>query len=153
MAVNTGRSRSLCPHEPAVEVAGEDGEEGEGDADLEEVGGLDLVALLLQDADGGDIGGRADGREIAAERRADEQAELQHVRVAAHHGRDALHDGQHRGDIRDVVNEGRDDDGAPDDDRVHAKEAIAAELDEQGADVLDDARLGQRADDDEQAHE
>ena len=75
------------------------------------------------------------------------------MRVAAHHGRNALHDREHRRDIRNVVDEGRDDNGAPDDDGVHAKEALAAELDEQGADVLNDARLGQRADDDEQAHE
>ena len=75
------------------------------------------------------------------------------MRVAAHHGRNALHDREHRRDIRNVVDERRDNDGAPDDDGVHAKEAIAAELHKQGADVLNDARLGQRADDDEQAHE
>ena len=75
------------------------------------------------------------------------------MRVAAHHGRNALHDREHRRDIRDVVDERRDDDGAPDDDGIHAKEALAAELHKQGADVLNDARLGQRADDDEQAHE
>ena len=79
----------LCPDEPAVEIAGQDGEERKRDADLEEVGGLDLIALLLQNADGRDIGRSADGRQIAAERRADEQAEVQNMRIAAHHSRKA----------------------------------------------------------------
>ena len=75
------------------------------------------------------------------------------MRIAAHHSRNPLHDREHRCNIRNVVNEGRDDNRAPDDDGVHAEEAVSAEFHKQGADVLNDARFGQRADDDEQAHE
>ena len=55
----------LCPDEPAVEIAGQDGEERKRDADLEEVGGLDLIALLLQNADGRDIAASAQAAKAA----------------------------------------------------------------------------------------
>ena len=53
--------------QPQHDVGGDDRGHGEGNADLEEVGVLDLVALLAQDADAGDVGGSTDGGAVAAQ--------------------------------------------------------------------------------------
>ena len=47
--------------DPDQDVGGNNSGQGEGDADLEEVGVGHIAAFLTQDADTGDVGGSADG--------------------------------------------------------------------------------------------
>ena len=61
--------------------------------------------------------------------------------------------GQHRGHIGDVVDEGGERHAGPDDDRVDQKHVAAAELAEDARDRVDDARLGDAADDNKEARQ
>ena len=62
---------------PDQDVSGNNGGQGEGNADLEEVAVGNLVAFLAQDADTGDVGGSADGGDVAAQSSTGEQTEIQ----------------------------------------------------------------------------
>ena len=77
---------SRTPDEPDEQVAGDDRGEGEGDANLHEVGEAYLVAFLAEHADAGDVGRGADGRQVAAEGGADKETEEQEVRLGVHCG-------------------------------------------------------------------
>src|SRR5699024_3266762 len=102
--------RLYAVHQPQIDVSRNDGGQGEGDANAAEVAGLDLVAVPAQDADAGDVGRSADGGAVAAQGRAGQQAEVKDGRVDAHAGRQAGDHRQHGGNIRDVVDEGREQD-------------------------------------------
>lgn len=68
----------LCTvHEPDVNIRRDNRGQGEGDTDAEKVFVFDLVALAAQDADAGDIGRRADGGAVAAQRCTRQQAEVE----------------------------------------------------------------------------
>lgn len=41
--------------DPEIDIRGDDGGEGEGDTDFEEIGVLDLVAFTAENADAGDV--------------------------------------------------------------------------------------------------
>ena len=72
---------------PDQDVSGNNGGQGEGNADLEEVAVGNFVAFLAQDADAGDVGGSADGGAVAAQGGAGQQTEVQGGGVDAHlHG-------------------------------------------------------------------
>ena len=105
----------------------------------------------MQDGDGGNIGRSADGRQVSAQSGAGEQAEIQHIGAAAHHGGDTGDHRQHGGHIGDVIDKGAHQHGAPDDQRIHDKQVVAAQLDEQLGDLVNDTRLAQAGNDHKQA--
>ena len=75
------------------------------------VPGADSLTVLAENTDGRDVGRRADGSQVAAQRRAGKQTEVEQLRLnapaAVHEGGDALHHRQHGRHIGDVVDEGR----------------------------------------------
>ena len=118
--------------------------------------GLDFVAFFAEDAGGGDVGGGADGGEIAAESGAREQTEIEHhalPRAQSHACGYARYDGEHRGDVGDVVDEGGDEHGRPHEEGVQREDVAAARLDEDIGDVVDDADGIQPSDDEEYPRE
>ena len=145
--------RGLRIQQPEVDIGGDDGGEGEGDADAAEVAGLDLVAFAAQDADAGDVGRSADRRAVAAQRRAREQAEVEQRGVDAQRAGQAGDDRQHGGDVGDVVDKGGEQHRRPDDDRVDHKDIAAAHARQQARGRVDDAHVGDAADDQEQAEQ
>lgn len=146
-------ARSGAEQQPEVDVGGNDRRQRERNANPDEVARLDLVAVLAQDADAGDVGRGADGRAVAAERRAGKQAEVQHRGLHAERRRKPRHHGQHRRDVGDVVNERGEEHRRPDDHRVDQEEVAAAHAREQVRHRVDDAHVRDAADDQEQAEE
>ena len=109
------------------------------------------MPLLAQDTDARDVGRSADGRQVAAERRAAEQPVVHDFRVDAEiHGDDG-YDGEHGGRVGDIVNERRENNRHPDYNGVddeHAARA-AADLRYRVADYINNARVLYAAYDDE----
>ena len=75
----TGKRRSAAPDSPQVQIPGGNGGKGKGDADAQKVAGGHGLAVLAQDADGGDVGRSPDGGQVAAQRGPGEQAEVEQL--------------------------------------------------------------------------
>ena len=70
---------SGAEQDPDEDIRGDDGGQGEGNADLEEVAVGDRMAFLAQDADAGDVGGSTDGSTVAAQGSTGQQTQIQAV--------------------------------------------------------------------------
>ena len=111
------------------------------------------MPVLAQQADGGDVRRGADRREVAAERRARQQTEVQQIRLDAETHGELRHDGQHRRNIGDVIDERGEQHTRPHNDCVDQEHIAAAELFEHLGNGVDHARLGDAADDHEKSGE
>ncbi len=139
------------PDEPAEKVAGDDGDQSERHTDAHEVAGGHVASLATKNANAGDVGGGADGGEVAAQGGAYQKTEIQHKGIPALHGGNAGDNGEHGGHIGDIIDEGGEQHGTPDDERVHQEEVAAADLNKQLADGVDDTGFGDAGNDQEQA--
>ena len=118
-------------HQPEVDIGRNDGGEGKGDADFEEIGVLDLVTFTTENANARDVGRGADGGAVATEGGTRQKPEVEDGRIDAESVRKSCDDGNHRGNIGDVVNKGGDKNGCPDNNGVKHQDVSATRFGKQ----------------------
>ena len=130
---------------PNQNVSRNDGRQGKGDADPVKVAVGYFVSILTKDTDAGDVGGSADGGAIAAQGSTGQQTKIKGGGIYAHFSGDARNDGDHGGNIGDVVDEGGDQHGSPDDDGVHQEGTAGTQLCQKLRQSINDTLVGDAA--------
>ncbi len=148
---------SDAPNQPDEDVTGKYRSEGEGDSDSQEVFGVYGFAVLAENTDSGDICRGSDGGEVAAESSAGEQSEVENIglntRAAVHHCSDTLNNGEHGGNIGDIVNKCRENNGSENNKSIQQEGVVACNAVEKTCDGIDNAGSLNAFDDHEKTEE
>ncbi len=151
--------QSICVHlksmikHPEVNVRGNNGCEGEGNANLEEVGVLNLIALLAENADTGNVCGCSDRSAVAAQGCARKETEVEKSRIDLKRRRKTRNNGEHCCNVGDVIDERGDKHRCPYYNGVENKYVSAAKLCKAARKHIDNAHVSDTADHKEEAEE
>src|SRR4029450_2122070 len=141
--------------QPDVRNAEKEGYHSNDGAVFRELPEPDRIAVALRDPDHDDIRAGANHRGVPAEVRAQGERPPEHGRARARWGvrHELRHDGSHGGDVRNVVDNRRKAAGNPQQQHRGIEQPAVGRVRSEVIQILDDADLGEGANEDEQAHE
>ena len=143
----------LFPYQPQEEVTDGDGGQCEWNADLHEALEADLVPLLLQDTGCRNVGRGTDRSQVSAEGRTGQKAEIEKVRLNSKGHRNGADHRKHRCNVGNVIDEGGDDNGSPDDHGIEQEQVALSKGSNDAGEIIDDADLLEAADDKENGNQ